>query len=224
MAQSLKRMKFDEKVFSYIEQHGYRFNDIKEALLKETVERWPEVKTMSTQRQQADMMEMLVQAMNAKKCLEVGVFTGMSSLCIAMGLPDDGKLLALDVSEEWASVGRKYWQMAGVDSKIDLVIAPATETLDKLIAEGQENTFDFAFIDADKPNYIKYYDAIIPLLRPGGVCLIDNVLWEGKVADETDNEPNTEVMRQVNDHVNNDPRVKGVILPFSDGVYFVTKQ
>ena len=143
-------------------------------------------------------MSMLVKLLGAKRTLEVGTFTGYSALVVAMALPADGKVIACDVSEEWTSIGRRYWQQAGVANKIDLRIAPGAETLAKLVADKSNlNSFDFAFIDADKTSYPTYYDYIIQLVRPGGVIAIDNVLWGGAVADESNQEPDTVAIRAI---------------------------
>ena len=154
----------------------------------------------------------------------MGVFTGYSALSVALGLPEDGKLIALDVSEEWTNVGRRYWEMAGVTDKIDLRIAPALESLQNLIAEGKEGTFDFAFIDADKENYYQYYEYCLQLLRPNGLIAIDNVLWSGRVADKNETEMETIAIRELNEKLHNDGRIDLSLLPLSDGVTLIRKK
>jgi len=180
--------------------------------------------TMQISVEQGLFMELLIQLMGAKKVLEVGVFTGYSALTVATALPEDGKLIACDVSEEWTSIGRKYWEEAGVAHKIDLRIAPAVDTLDALLAEGQAGTFDFAFIDADKPNYDAYYERILQLLRPNGLIAIDNTLWYGKVADEAVQDESTVALRTLNAKLCADPRVTLSVLPIGDGLTLALKR
>lgn len=172
---------------------------------------------------QGRFMGLLVRLMQAKKALEVGVFTGYSSLSVAMALPDDGKLIACDVSEEYTAIAQRYWKRAGVENKIDLRIAPAIDTLDQLLQD-QAGTFDLAFIDADKGNYANYYDRIIQLVRSGGLILIDNVLWSGRVADKADHDKITNTIRDFNAKVAKDDRVFATILPIADGLTLALKK
>jgi len=174
--------------------------------------------------EQGHFMDLLTRLIGAKKVLEVGVFTGYSALTVASALPGDGKLIACDVSTEWTSIGRKYWEEAGIAHKIDLRIAPAVETLDSLLAEGHAGTFDFAFIDADKPNYDAYYERILQLLRPNGLIAIDNTLWYGKVADETVQDESTVALRNLNAKLCADPRVTLSVLPVGDGLTLALKR
>jgi caffeoyl-CoA O-methyltransferase len=153
--------------------------------------------------------------------VEVGTFTGYSALCIARGLPDDGQLLACDVSEEWTAIARRYWERAGVASRIDLRLGPALDTLRALPADTR---FDMGFIDADKPTYPAYYEEILTRLRPGGLILVDNVLWFGRVADPAADDPQTLAIRAFNDQVAADPRVDCVMLPVSDGLTILRKR
>jgi caffeoyl-CoA O-methyltransferase len=174
---------------------------------------------------QGQFMSMLVKVLGAKRTLEVGTFTGYSALVVALALPADGKVIACDVSEEWTSIGRRYWQRAGVAEKIDLHIAPGKETLAKLVADGGNlNSFDFAFIDADKTNYGAYYDFIIQLVRPGGIIAIDNVLWGGAVADESNQEPDTVAIREISKRIHNDARVDVTLIPIGDGLILARKR
>ncbi|CAG9312181.1 unnamed protein product [Blepharisma stoltei] len=219
----LKTSISDESL-SYIYNVGIRNSPIKEDLLNETKQLYPEIAQMSTDRIEGDFIEILIQSLNAKKCLEVGVFTGFSSLCAALGLPDDGKIIALDISDEFTSIARKYWERAGVSHKIDLKIGPALDNLHNLRREGHENSFDFAFLDADKENYLKYYENIIPLMRKGGVVLIDNIIFHNRVVDETNNGEDVKCLRLLNEWVTRDKRVKSVALPFADGIFMVTKK
>ena len=169
-------------------------------------------------------MALLVQLMGAKKTLEVGVFTGYSSLAVALALPPDGKVVACDVSEEYTAIAQRYWQLAGVADKIDLRIAPALETLDALLATGQANTFDFAFIDADKSNYDRYYERSLQLIRQGGLIAIDNVLWSGQVADSAVQDTRTQAIRSLNDKLHQDDRISLSMLAIADGLTLALKK
>jgi caffeoyl-CoA O-methyltransferase len=174
--------------------------------------------------EQGRFMELLTQLLPAKKVLEVGVFTGYSALVVAQALPEEGRLIACDVSEEWTAIGRRYWQEAGVAHKIDLRIAPALRTLDGLLADGYAGTFDFAFIDADKSNYDAYYERILQLLRPRGLIAIDNTLWGGRVADEIVQDEDTVALRALNAKLRDDPRVTLSVLPVGDGLTLALKR
>jgi predicted O-methyltransferase YrrM len=169
-------------------------------------------------------MALLIQLMGAQRTLEVGVFTGYSSLAVALALPPDGRIVACDVSEEFTSVARRYWREAGVDHMIDLRIRPAMETLTELMAQGQRGRFDFAFIDADKTNYEGYYECALELLRPGGLIMVDNVLWSGRVLDETDQTPDTVALRAFNKKLLGDSRVTLSMIPLGDGVTLALKR
>ena len=168
--------------------------------------------------EQGALMANLIRLMSAKKTIEIGTFTGYSALAVALALPDDGKIVACDISEEWTSVGKKKWEQAGVGDKIDLRIAPALETLEGLMAEGQEGTFDFAFIDADKANYLDYYKMCLKLVRKGGVIAIDNVLWSGAVIQTDINDVDTVAIRELNDYLVHDERVALSMVPVGDGL------
>ena len=180
---------------------------------------------MLTAQDQAELMKMLVQITGAKKGIEIGVFTGYSALCLAEGLPEDGKLFALDISEEWTNLGKKYWEEAGVADKIDLILAPGVETLDSFIEDGQEGTFDFAFVDADKENYTEYFERLVKLLKPNGFIMFDNVLWSGKVVDDpSTHSPMTAALRKVVEVIKEDDRVENVMIPIGDGLSIVRKK
>jgi caffeoyl-CoA O-methyltransferase len=166
-------------------------------------------------------MTLLTAAIGARRVIEVGTFTGYSALCIARGLPEDGLLLCCDVSEEWTAVGRPFWERAGVADRIDLRIAPAIETLRALPPDAD---WDMAFIDADKPGYLDYYEELLARLRPNGLILVDNVLWMGAVVDREKNDEQTQAIRKFNDHVAADPRVDRVMLPISDGLTIARKR
>lgn len=179
---------------------------------------------MQISAEQGHFMGLLIKILGAKKTLEIGVFTGYSSLTTALALPDDGKIVALDVSEAFTSVARRYWAEAGVAHKIDLHIAPALETLESLLASGEAGTFDFAFIDADKPNYDHYYEAALKLVRTGGVIAIDNTLWAGKVVEEDVQDDDTNAFRVLNAKIAKDERVDRTLTPIGDGLTLCRKR
>jgi caffeoyl-CoA O-methyltransferase len=171
--------------------------------------------------EQGAFMTLLVELVDARFAVEVGTFTGYSSICIARGLSQGGRLLCCDVSEEWTAVARAHWEQAGVADRIELVIGPAADTLQALPADPP---IDFAFIDADKTGYRTYYDEIVARLRPGGLVLVDNVLWSGKVVDDADQSADTVAIRAVNDHIAADDRVQVVMLPIADGLTIARKR
>ncbi|MGD2045845.1 MAG: class I SAM-dependent methyltransferase [Gemmatimonadota bacterium] len=173
---------------------------------------------------QGQLMGLLLELIEARRVLEVGTFTGYSALAMALALPEDGSIVACDVSEEWTSIGRRYWEEAGVADKIDLRLAPAAETLQSLLDEGAEGTFDFAFIDADKSGYDTYYELALRLLRPGGLVAVDNTLWEGKVADPAETDEDTEAIRAFNLKVHDDERVSLSLVPIGDGLTLLRKR
>jgi predicted O-methyltransferase YrrM len=179
---------------------------------------------MQISQSQAEFMRMFTKIHRPMKCFEVGVFTGMSTMCVAEGLPEGGKIYAMDISEEWTSIARKYWERAGVSDKIELTIGPAADSLDRLIAEDHAGTFDFGFIDADKCNQWSYFDKGVELLRPGGVIFVDNTLWEGKVLTTPDFDENTRAMIEFNRKVHEDTRIDHVVLTIRDGITFVIKK
>jgi predicted O-methyltransferase YrrM len=174
--------------------------------------------------EQGILMRMLAKLIGTRKAIEVGVFTGYSSICVAQALPADGKLIACDVSEEWTSIARRYWKESGLDNKISLRLQPAVQTLDQLLGASEAGTFDFAFIDADKENYDNYYERILQLLRPGGLLTIDNVLWSARVIDPQVNDIDTVALRALNLKLRNDARVEICMLPLGDGLTLVRKK
>ena len=179
---------------------------------------------MQISPEQGQFMQLLVKLTGAQRCIEVGVFTGYSSLAVAMALPAAGRILACDVSEEFTSVARRYWKEAGVAGKIDLVLAPAAETLDARLKAGEAGSYDLAFIDADKANYAQYYERILKLLRPGGLVLVDNVLWSGAVIDASDQDEDTVAIRAFNKLLHQDERVDLSMLPIGDGLTLARKR
>lgn len=191
--------------------------------LREETARDPDA-VMQIAPEQGQFMALLVQLIGARRTLEIGVFTGYSSLCVAAALPEDGQLVACDVSEEWTRVAERYWREAGVAHKITLKLAPALTTLDALLADGEAGRFDFAFIDADKINYQYYYERCLALLRPGGLIAVDNVLWGGVVADPAVNDANTLALRAFNEALHRDERIDLSMLPVADGMTLARKR
>lgn len=179
---------------------------------------------MQISPEQGQFMQLLAKLMGARRCIEVGVFTGYSSLAVALALPADGRILACDVSEEFTSVARRYWKEAGVAGKIELKLAPALQTLDERLAAGEAGSYDLAFIDADKANYADYYERILKLLRPGGLVLVDNVLWSGRVLDADDHSEDTVAIRAFNRLLHQDERVDLSLLPIGDGLTLARKR
>ena len=179
---------------------------------------------MQISPEQGSFLSFLVKIIGAKKTLDIGVFTGYSSLVVASQLPFDGKVTACDTNIEWTDIARKYWKLAGVEKKINLVLDPAKKTLDKLLTDGAESTYDFSFIDADKINYQIYFERSLKLLRVGGVIAIDNVLWGGKVLDNNDNDPATRAIRLFNQKLFVDERVSISMLPIGDGLTLAIKK
>lgn len=211
-----------ETLRAYLLANSVRETDLLREL-RETTATLP-MGRMQISPEQGQFMALLVQMLGARRCLEVGVFTGYSSLSVALALPADGSVVACDVSEEWTKVARGFWARAGVAGKIDLRLAPAVETLDRLLAEGQAESFDFAFIDADKANYLAYYDRCLQLLRRGGLIAVDNTLWSGRVADPEVTDADTQAIRELNAFLHRDERVSLSMLPVGDGLTLALKR
>ena len=212
----------DDRLYHYLLDHSMREPDVLRRLREETAAH-PHAE-MQIAPEQGQFMQLLVRLMGARKTLEVGVFTGYSALAVALVLPGDGRIVACDVSEEFTAVGRRYWQEAGVEGKIDLRLAPAADTLQALLDGGQAGTYDFAFIDADKQNYDVYFERSLALVRTGGLLMIDNTLWEGEVADPAIHNPNVDAIRALNDKLHHDARVDLSLLPLADGVTLARKR
>ena len=213
----------DERIDDYLMNNSLREPDVLRRLREETDANNPYAE-MAVSPIQGQFMMLLVKLIGAVKTLEVGVFTGYSALCTALALPPHGRVVACDVNEEWTSVARRYWAEAGVADKITLRLAPAVETLDALLRDGQAGTFDFAFIDADKPNYDNYYERALKLMRRGGLIIFDNMLWSGKVADQGVQDVDTVALRALNEKLHHDERVFVSLLPLRDGVSLAVKQ
>jgi len=211
-----RHFSFDEHAYRYVVNTSVRETDVARRLREET-QKLPAAQ-MQIGPDQGQFMQLLVQLIKARRTLEIGVFTGYSSLWVATALPDDGEIIACDVSEEYTSIARRYWVEAGVDQKIDLRLRPALETLDELLDNGQAGTFDFAFIDADKGNYNNYYERVLKLIRPGGLIAIDNTIWSGRVADPNENDDDTIALRELNEKLYRDERVALSMLTVGDGL------
>jgi caffeoyl-CoA O-methyltransferase len=220
VSEAPKSIQMTTALHAYMVAHGTPPDEIQRALIEET-QVLGDISVMQIAPEQGAFMTLFARILGAQRAIEIGTFTGYSALCLARGLPDDGELICCDVSEEWTSVGRRYWEKAGVSHKIDLRIAPAIETLARL---PQEPNFDLAFIDADKGGYIAYFEALMPLIRKGGVILVDNVLWMGAVVDAAANSEDTVAIRRFNDLVAADSRVECVMLPIADGLTLLRKR
>lgn len=216
----MKYTPLTEQLYDYLVKHGHNADPVLAELAKETEALGP-ISMMQIAPEQGTLMSILVRAIGARSAVEIGTFTGYSSICIARGLPRDGRLLCCDVSEEWTSMARKYWTKAGVSDRIELRIAPAVETLRKLPAD---YAVDFAFIDADKVSYRDYYEALLPRMRPNGLIVFDNVLWMGQVLDPNPSSDDTRALQALNDFIASDTRVQAVMISVSDGLTIARKR
>ena len=204
------------RLYDYMLQVSLTEPDVLRRLREETAgHQWAR---MQISPEQGQFMRLLAGLIGAKRAIEVGVFTGYSSLCVALALPADGELIACDVNEEWTAVAERYWREAGVDGRVRLRLGPALDTLKTLLAEEGAASFDFAFIDADKPGYWAYFELCAELVRPGGLIAIDNVLWNGQVADPSVIDPDTVAIRDFNNRLSHDRRVEQCMLPIADGL------
>lgn len=219
---SSTHLKITDTLADYIRSVSLRDSDLLARLRRETAA-LPNG-GMQISPEQGQFMALLIRILNAKRALEIGVFTGYSSLSVAMALPPDGRLIACDVSDEYTRIARRYWQEAGVADRIDLRLRPALETLDALLSEGASGSFDFVFIDADKANYEAYYERALVLLRDGGVVAIDNVLWHGAVADPSVTDSDTEAIRRLNAKIAADARVDVTMLAIGDGLTLAARR
>ncbi|MDQ1434288.1 MAG: caffeoyl-CoA O-methyltransferase [Actinomycetota bacterium] len=215
-----KSFLLSSELSEYIVSHGTPPDEVQQKLIEETAELGA-VAGMQIAPEQGAFLTVLARLIGARRAIEIGTFTGYSALCIARGLPADGRLVCCDVSEEWTQIGRRAWAAAGVADRIDLRIAPALETLAAL---ANDETFDLAFIDADKPNYLGYYEALLPRIRTNGAILVDNVLWDGNVVKPDADDENTRAIRAFNDRVAADDRVDVVMLPIADGLTLARKR
>lgn len=218
---SRRSIDLTDKVYDYLLDNSLREKPLFKKLRHVTA-KMP-MAGMQISPEQGQFMALLVELIGAKKAIEIGTFTGYSSLSVASAMPDDGHLWCCDVSEEFTSVARSFWKLAKVDKKITLTLAPATETVAKLINK-HKGTFDFAFIDADKANYDAYYEGALKLLRTGGLIAIDNVLWGGRVADPKRKDADTKAIRKLNAKIQKDKRVTASLLPIGDGLTLARKR
>jgi len=219
---SSRTIQVTERLHAYLMQYGVREPELMQRLRRETAA--VPGAGMQISPEQGQFMTLLAELIGARRAIEVGTFTGYSALAVALALPKDGLLVACDVNAETTAIGMRYWQEAGVAERIDLRIAPAADTLQALIDDGQAGSFDMAFIDADKTGYATYYERCLTLLRPGGVILIDNVLWGGRVADQAAADEDTLAIRALNAEVQRDERVSMTIVPIGDGLTMARKR
>ncbi len=220
MASDGKFVTLDAKLYDYVVAHGHNADPLLAELAEETANKLGRVAGMQIAPEQGTLMTMLARIVGARRAIEVGTFTGYSSICIARALPADGNLLCCDVSEEWTAIAQRYWRRAGVSDRITLEVAPALETLRALPLD---EAIDFAFIDADKANYRNYYEEILRRTRSGGLILIDNVLWNGEVLNPSNRTADTRAIRELNDFLAQDNRVDVVMLAVSDGLTICRK-
>ena len=211
----------DKDLVKYLEKVGYRSDPVIDQLVKETTA-LGSVAQMQIAPEQGQFLEIIVKISQSNKCLEIGRFTGLSTLCMAKGLPETGSITTIDNSDEFLPIAQKYWQMAGVSNKIVSIIGAGAEVMQSFI--DRQYFFDLIFIDADKNNYPNYYELSLPLLRPNGIVIIDNMLWHGDVADDTKTDKETRNIRNLNQSIHSDERVDFSLLPLSDGLSFIRKK
>ena len=219
---SNRTLGLDNALYDYLLAHSLREPELFKQLRLETAQ--DEWARMQIAPEQGQFMGLLIKLINAQNIIEVGTFTGYSSLWLASHLPDNGKLICCDVSEKWTNIAKRYWQLTKLDHKIELVLQPATHTLDNLLTQHHHNTFDFAFIDADKANYAAYYERCLALIRPGGLIAIDNILWGGAVADDSQQDEDTCAIRRLTQKIHADARVEISLIPIADGLLLVQKK
>lgn len=218
---SNKTFTLSDSLYRYLVENSVREPEILRKLREETA--GDPMSRMQIGPEQGQFMQLLIRMIGARRCLEIGVFTGYSSLAVALALPADGSILACDISEKWTIMARKYWAAAGVADRIELRLAPALDTLDGLLRSGAAGSFDFAFIDADKVNYQAYFERALTLVRPGGLLAVDNTLWQGAVADPRIRDEDTDAIRAFNRRLKDDPRVFPSLLPIGDGLSLALK-
>ncbi|MBE9222481.1 class I SAM-dependent methyltransferase [Cyanobacterium stanieri LEGE 03274] len=219
---SSQTINLNSELYDYLLSVSVRENPVL-TQLREEMKNHP-VGKMQISPEQGQFMALLLKLMGAKRVLEIGVFTGYSSTVMALSLPEDGKLIGCDTSKADTDIARKYWRRAGVEDKIELFLAPALDTLNSLMEQGQGETFDFCFIDADKSNYLNYYEKCLWLVRRGGLIAIDNVLWYGKVADGSINDNRTNKIREFNHFLKEDSRIDLSLIPMGDGLTLARKK
>lgn len=219
---SNRTLSIDDRTYDYLCDVSINESKLLYQLREETAQL--EYSVMQISPEQGQFMSLLIKLMGVKRAIEIGTFTGYSSICVATAMPEDGKLICCDISPQWTSIAEKYWALAKLEEKIDLYTQPAQQTLQMLLDDGAENSFDFIFIDADKQNYITYYEMALRLLRKGGIIAVDNTLWSGAVADPDNIEPGTRAIRRFNDMVKEDKRVSTSLLTIGDGLTLILKE
>ncbi|MDJ0806493.1 MAG: class I SAM-dependent methyltransferase [Gammaproteobacteria bacterium] len=218
---SNRTLSLDDTLYQYLLDHSLRESSLLRKLRKITAQQ--EMSRMQIAPEQGQFMALLVELIGARQIIEIGTFTGYSALCMAQAMPDHGRLVCCDTSEEWTDIARTFWHEAGIEHRIQLHIAPALETLERLLGESESNRFDMAFIDADKTNYLNYYERCLQLLRPNGLILFDNTLWGGAVANPEDQDADTQALRELNDRLHTDERVNISLVPIGDGLTLARK-
>lgn len=219
---SSRTVSVDDRLYDYLLRASLREPELLRRLREETAA-LPEA-GMQISPEQGQLMMFLVEALGVRRALEVGVFTGYSSTCVALAMPPDGRLVACDRSDEWTRIARRYWREAGVEDRIQLRLGNGLESLAALLREGAAGSFDFAFVDADKESYVGYYEQCLELVRPGGIVAFDNTLWSGRVADPSDHRETTVAIRALNERIHGDPRVTMTLLPIGDGLTLARKR
>jgi predicted O-methyltransferase YrrM len=211
-----------DKLYDYVLAHSVREAPVL-ARLRELTAKMPN-HGMQISPDQGQFMALLVRLIAARRCIEIGTFTGYSSLSVALALPPDGSIIACDVNTETTAIAQRFWSEAGVEKKVQLRLQPALKTLDELLSDKGANLFDFAFIDADKEAYRAYYEKLLQLIRPGGLIAVDNTLWGGLVADPREKDSSTVALREFNDYVHHDERVDMALVPIGDGLTLLRKR
>lgn len=219
---SNRTLSIDDRIYDYLCDVSINEPVLLRQLREETAQ--IEYSVMQISPEQGQFMSLLIKLMRAERAIEIGTFTGYSSICVASAMSENGKLICCDISPQWTDMAEKYWALAGLENKIRLFSQPAEKTLQALLDEGAEKTFDFVFIDADKQNYIMYYEMALQLLRKGGLIAIDNTLWSGAVADPDNQEPGTRAIRRFNEMLKQDKRVSQSLLTIGDGLTLILKE
>jgi len=219
---SNRTLSIDDRIYDYLCDVAVNEPELLMQLRQETAKL--DYSVMQISPEQGQFMSLLIKLMGAKRAIEIGTFTGYSSICLASAMPADGKLICCDISPQWTAIAEKYWALAKLQEKIELYTQPAEKTLQMLLDNGAEKTFDFVFVDADKQNYIMYYEMALRLLRKGGIIAIDNTLWSGAVADPENTEPGTRAIRRFNEMLKQDDRVSTSLLTIGDGLTLVLKE
>lgn len=219
---SARTLNLDERLYRYLLDHSVRDSDVLRELREITEQQT--YSAMQVSPEQGQFMALLVELLSAQRIIEVGTYTGYSSLCMALAMPAHGELICCDVSKEWTDIAQRFWQKAGVAERIQLNLGPALQTLDRLLEQERAGEFDMAFIDADKTNYLNYFERCLTLLRPGGLLMFDNTLWGGSVADPDNQETDTQAIRELNDALHADARVSISMLPVGDGLTLALKR